>query len=1075
MNLIILAALVAACGADKLDRTYLPPASAKTAGGSPGALQAPNSFSQSTAPKGSYTNDFQGVVVDAALAGTRASGSEETGLGGPRNSYGSTASKVGDAAFRRSQGGFRFPVGTPNNFETQFGDSRPENQFGGETAPEIRFGAPKDSTPERTQVFGVSAPERTQTFEVSRPERPQAAQERAASTLRFENEVGVEGFNYAFETDNGISAEETAVATDGVQAQGAFSYTGDDGKVYSVTYTADEGGYKPRGLYDAQKYNEGGDYTESDSVNGKLNGRPSVNTGNSDVDASGTFINQNNLPFSPNSNQRGSDNRAPVNRVQSISNGNGKAQSNSATGNRFGSRNEYLPPFNNQNKPQSLRPQAPTVNAQTPDADPSSTFQQESTEEGSGGFHSNSEHNQAPMHPGSSSINSRPAFENKFNTFKQNGSPTRNQFNKNVNRSPSSQSNRQQFGEAPVNTASHSGLNQFSPQSGPSSLHSQKSTSVPDTELSTPFESNPNQDAVQPAFGFRGQPTRPGQQLGFQSAQNEASPAPAKPTIPAFTQSRPQASNRPIGGNRNTQSTFSTQAPQEQQEQFNQQSQFQNSRPQFSQGQFSQNFDSQYAPSTQKPQFAQQNNVQDDSYYYNQPSKTFNTPQTQGSRFPSAPSNQFDRVTQRPSFLPQTTQHSEEPNYPSTLFPSQNGQRQGSTRRPRPPTIPTEPTPSVNQYQSNAISSTNNGITQASASSFAAPTSPTGFSRQQFSQRQQYQQSSFQSNQPSMEPQKTSFGIQTTAQKQPSRTQSQFEQQNFEKAQPLSQQPLQDVKQPKLDDDVVEDAPAVINQQYQGELYEYTKPAEMVPPPEDGFGQFGVKVQTSQSTQTRPQFSQNTASESQQPTSGPSFSSPQPSRFDQTATQDDQFNPRPQFGQTSVSQPEKPTSRPSFGSSKPSSSQTTKAPQGDQFGAQTAEQEQSTDDFNAQPSRKPFSQQSQSQQTENQQVNNQFGGQRRPFSSQSQNSFSGSTAESPRSFGGQNGRPSCCRATFGQQQNFAQGSRPSQFGRESQFSQSSFQGGSGFKPDQTQSVAGKGEIFGGPRKPPSFDDTGYHY
>lgn len=827
-------------------------------------------------------------------------------------------------------------------------------------------------------------------------------------------------------------------------------------------------------MYDAQKYNEGGDYTESDSVNGKLNSRPSVNTGNSDVDASGTFINQNNLPFNPNANQGSSDNRAPVNRFQSVSNGNGKPQSNIATGNRFGSKNEYLPPFSNQNRPQSSRPQAP-VNAQKPDADSSSTFQQESTEEGSGDFHFNSERNQAPTRQGSSTFNSRPGFENKFNTFKQNTSPNGNQFKNNGNRFPSSQSNRQQFGGAQASAAPHSGLDQFSPQSGPSSLNSQQSTSVPDTELSTPFESNPNQDAVQSAFGFRGQSTRPGQKLGFQAAQNEASPAPAKPTIPAFTQSRPQASNRPIGGNRNTQSTFSTQAPQEQQEQFTQQAQFGSSRPQFSQGQLSQNFDSQYAPSTQKPQFVQQSSAQDDSYYYNQPSRTFNTPQTQGSRFPSAPSNQFDRVTQRPSFSSQTTQYSEEPNYPSTPFPSQNGQRQGSTRRPRPPTLPTEPTPSVNQYQSNAISSTNNGITQASASSFAAPTSPTGFSRQQFNQRQQFQQPSFQSIQPSMEPQKTSFGIQTTAQKQPSRSQSQFEQQNFEKAQPLSQQPLQDIKQPKLDDDVVEDAP-VINQQYQGELYEYTKPAEMVPPPEDGFGQFGVKVQTSQSTQTRPPLSQTTASESQKPTSGPSFSSPQSSRFDQAATQDDQFNPRPQFGQISASQPEKPASRPSFGSSKPTSfSQTTKQPQGDQFGAQTAEQEQSTDDFNAQPSRKPFSQQSQNQQTENQQVSNQFGGQRRPFSSQSQNSYSGSNAESPRPFGGQNGRPSCCRATFGQQQNFGQGSRPSQFGGESQFSQSSFQGSSGFKPDQTQSVAGKGEIFGGPRKPPSFDDTGYHY
>lgn len=32
-----------------------------------------------------------------------------------------------------------------------------------------------------------------------------------------------------------------------MQAQGGFSYTGDDGQVYSVSYTADEGGYQPKG------------------------------------------------------------------------------------------------------------------------------------------------------------------------------------------------------------------------------------------------------------------------------------------------------------------------------------------------------------------------------------------------------------------------------------------------------------------------------------------------------------------------------------------------------------------------------------------------------------------------------------------------------------------------------------------------------------------------------------------------------------------------------------------------------------------------------------------------------------
>lgn len=33
----------------------------------------------------------------------------------------------------------------------------------------------------------------------------------------------------------------------GEAIQGGYSYTGDDGKVYTVTYTADENGYRPTG------------------------------------------------------------------------------------------------------------------------------------------------------------------------------------------------------------------------------------------------------------------------------------------------------------------------------------------------------------------------------------------------------------------------------------------------------------------------------------------------------------------------------------------------------------------------------------------------------------------------------------------------------------------------------------------------------------------------------------------------------------------------------------------------------------------------------------------------------------
>ncbi|KAJ8717018.1 hypothetical protein PYW08_005417 [Mythimna loreyi] len=81
----------------------------------------------------------------------------------------------------------------------------------------------------------------------ARPERAQAALERNAAILRQDNSNDGETYVYAYETENGIYGEENGVATNGVQAQGGYSYTGDDGKVYSVRYTADENGFQPQG------------------------------------------------------------------------------------------------------------------------------------------------------------------------------------------------------------------------------------------------------------------------------------------------------------------------------------------------------------------------------------------------------------------------------------------------------------------------------------------------------------------------------------------------------------------------------------------------------------------------------------------------------------------------------------------------------------------------------------------------------------------------------------------------------------------------------------------------------------
>lgn len=192
-------------GADKLGKSFVLPATAKSAGGSPGDLLAPFEGSDRGLPTGSYTNDAQGVVVDAVNPGVRASGIEPTGLGGPRTAYGSTNSKVGDAAFRTTQSGFGVAGGANTRIAPGF------NSFTGSEESE--------------------------------------AEKNNGNSLKFLNNVGSENYSYNYKTENGITVGENGAATGGVQAQGGYSYKGDDGQTYSVTYTADKGGYKPQGQH----------------------------------------------------------------------------------------------------------------------------------------------------------------------------------------------------------------------------------------------------------------------------------------------------------------------------------------------------------------------------------------------------------------------------------------------------------------------------------------------------------------------------------------------------------------------------------------------------------------------------------------------------------------------------------------------------------------------------------------------------------------------------------------------------------------------------------------------------------
>ncbi|XP_017785731.1 PREDICTED: flexible cuticle protein 12-like [Nicrophorus vespilloides] len=59
------------------------------------------------------------------------------------------------------------------------------------------------------------------------------------------------GYTYTFESEDGIEKEETAeIVNEGrddqfIKVIGSYSYIGDDGKTYLVTYTADENGFHP--------------------------------------------------------------------------------------------------------------------------------------------------------------------------------------------------------------------------------------------------------------------------------------------------------------------------------------------------------------------------------------------------------------------------------------------------------------------------------------------------------------------------------------------------------------------------------------------------------------------------------------------------------------------------------------------------------------------------------------------------------------------------------------------------------------------------------------------------------------
>lgn len=78
----------------------------------------------------------------------------------------------------------------------------------------------------------------------------------AASVIREDRTFDENNYHYAFETNNGIAAEESGVVEashngvgGGTRVRGFYEYIGDDGLKYRVDYVADENGFRASGAH----------------------------------------------------------------------------------------------------------------------------------------------------------------------------------------------------------------------------------------------------------------------------------------------------------------------------------------------------------------------------------------------------------------------------------------------------------------------------------------------------------------------------------------------------------------------------------------------------------------------------------------------------------------------------------------------------------------------------------------------------------------------------------------------------------------------------------------------------------
>ncbi|EDW68482.1 larval cuticle protein 65Ag1-like [Drosophila novamexicana] len=78
---------------------------------------------------------------------------------------------------------------------------------------------------------------------------------KTAQILRLDSDVQPNGYKFGWETSDGQKHDEEGSLTnpgaenESIAVRGSYSFTADDGQVYTVNYVADENGFQPEGAH----------------------------------------------------------------------------------------------------------------------------------------------------------------------------------------------------------------------------------------------------------------------------------------------------------------------------------------------------------------------------------------------------------------------------------------------------------------------------------------------------------------------------------------------------------------------------------------------------------------------------------------------------------------------------------------------------------------------------------------------------------------------------------------------------------------------------------------------------------